>query len=517
VTALAVASIGAAAVGASLASLRWLRVAQREHYLAGSVTRFALRWWLSTPVELVLALVSVAGIVACAFEPPLAAVPAAVAALCPRRLGIRGRTSRLVWTRRLVTLTAVSGALDLVVVAIGTIAGGLTGAVVATATLTIGAPVLIDLALALTRPIEGHSADKFVQQATRRLEQVRPVVVGVTGSFGKTTTKGYIAHLTGAERETLASPQSYNNRAGLSRTVNDHLGPATEVLVAEMGTYGPGEIRALCSWLAPQIAVITAIGPAHLERFKTLDRTLAAKAEITEDARVTVLNTDDERLAGLAQALTTAGKKVVRVSGTSPDADVAVLAVPDGIELRVGGRRLGTAITGSAGRPTALSNAACAVGVALELGVAPEALVPRLATLPMPPNRLQRYVADRGYTVLDDTFNSNPRGARLALARLETEAPRGRRVVVTPGMVELGATQDEENAAFAEAASAIVSHLVVVARTNQRALVEGVRRGADGAEVVLVDRLDEAVAWVRKTLGPGDAVLYENDLPDHFP
>ena len=341
--------------------------------------------------------------------------------------------------------------------------------------------------------------------------------MAITGSYGKTTTKGYIAHLTSAERDTVASPQSYNNKAGLPRTVNEHLSPGTEVLVAEMGTYGPGEIRALCTWMVPDIAVITAIGPAHLERFKDLDRTLGAKAEITERARVTVLNADDERLAGLAKLLETAGRKVVRASGTSPDADVAVLVVPDGIELRVGGRRIGIAITGSSDRPTALSNAACAVGVALELGLAPEALLPRLATLPMPPNRLQRYVAERGYVVLDDTFNSNPSGARLALARLGAEAPAGRRVVVTPGMVELGATQDEENAAFSETASPLVSHLVVVSRTNRRALVEGARRVPGGAEIVLVDRLDEAVAWVRKELGPGDAVLYENDLPDHFP
>jgi UDP-N-acetylmuramoyl-tripeptide--D-alanyl-D-alanine ligase len=517
VTALAAASLAAAVAGALLASLRWLRVAQREHYLAGSATRFAWRWWTSTRLELVLALAAAAGSVACAFLPPFALVPAVVAGLGPRRLGIRGRTSRLVWTRRLSTLAAVFAALELFIVAVGAIAAGLAGAVVAAAIVAIGNPALLDLALAITRPIEDALADKFVRQAGVLLSQVRPIVVAVTGSYGKTTTKGYIAHLIGAARDTLASPKSYNNRAGLSRTVNEHLGPSTEVLVAEMGTYGPGEIAALCRWMNPEIAVITAIGPAHLERFKTLDRTLEAKAEITEHARVVVLNADDERLAGLAKVLEVAGTKVVRASGTSPDADVAVLAVRDGIELRVGRRRLGIAVTGPSDRPTALSNAACAVGVAVELGVAPEALLPRLATLPVPPNRLQRYLAEGGYVVLDDTFNSNPTGGRLALARLDAEAATGRKVVVTPGMVELGASQRDENAAFGAAAAAIVSHLLIVARTNRRALSEGAAQTPGGAEVVLVDRLDEAVAWVRKHLGPGDAVLYENDLPDHFP
>jgi UDP-N-acetylmuramoyl-tripeptide--D-alanyl-D-alanine ligase len=158
------------------------------------------------------------------------------------------------------------------------------------------------------------------------------------------------------------------------------------------------------------------------------------------------------------------------------------------------------------------------VGVALELGLEPDSILPRLATLPAPPNRLSRYVAEGGYAVLDDTFNSNPAGARIALSRLGDEAEDGqRRVLVTPGMIELGHTQFEENAAFAEAAGSLASDVVVVARTNRRALSRGAGRAPGHPAVVTVERLDQAVAWVRTNLGPGDAVLYENDLPDHFP
>jgi len=517
VTALDAVSLAIALVAVGLASLRWLRVAQREHYLPGSDSRFACRWWRRTPLDLSLLALGVAGTAACAFVPLLAIVPAAVAGAAPLGLGFRGRTSHLDWTRRLTTLAAVLGLLEALVVVVAAIAGGLVPAVVVASALALASPAVADLALLITHPIEDALAAKYVVQATARLGRVRPVIVAVTGSYGKTTTKGYIAHLIGAERDTLASPASYNNRAGLARTVNECLGPATEVLVAEMGTYGPGEIAALCEWMTPDIAVITAIGPAHLERFKSLERTLAAKAEITGRADVTVLNVDDERLRRLAEVLEGAGKRVVRASGVHHDADVAVLAVPDGIELRIGGRRVGMAATGNSGRPTALSNAACAVAVALELHSGPESLLPRLATLPVPPNRLQRYVAEGGYTVLDDTFNSNPTGARLALGRLAGEAVQGRRVLVTPGMVELGSSQFDQNATLAEEAAGVVSDLVAVARTNRRALVAGASRAVPPAAVVLVDRLDQAVAWVREHLGPGDAVLYENDLPDHFP
>jgi UDP-N-acetylmuramoyl-tripeptide--D-alanyl-D-alanine ligase len=517
VIALDCASLAAALAAIVLAGLRWLRVAQREHYLPGSAIRFAARWWKSTPVNVALLLAGVAGAVASGVVPALGLVAAASAAAGPRGLGVRGRTSRLAWTRRLTTVAATAAGLSAFAVLTGALVGGLAGAVLAAAATAMATPLVTDAALAVTRPVEDALAQRYVRRAVARLQRVRPVVVAVTGSYGKTTTKGYIAHLVGPFRSTVPSPHSFNNRAGLARTVNENLGPGTEVLVAEMGTYGPGEIAEMCSWLHPEIAVITAIGPAHLERFKSLDATLRAKAEITEAAPVAVLNVDDERLAGLAGQLEASGKEVVRASGLSEVADVAVVAVPGGLDLWIAGDRVGQAEVGDADRPLALSNAACAAAVALRLGVGPGDVLDRLASLPILANRLQPYTAEGGYLVLDDAFNSNPAGARLALSRLHQQVTQGRRVLVTPGMVELGRAQYEENAAFAEAAAAVASEIVVVARTNRRALEDGARRASAGAVVLLARTLDEALERVRSTLGAGDVVLFENDLPDHFP
>lgn len=510
-----------AIAGVAIGTLRWLRLAQREHYVSREPTRFAWRWWTSSPGNIALALAAVAAatVAAVAF-PPAAVVAAVVSVVAPLRLGLRGRTSRLAWTRRLSVLAAVSWLVEAIAVGAGAVAGGLAGADAAGAALAVLIPVAVDVALVLTRPLEELSARRYVGQARAKLERVRPLVVAVTGSYGKTTVKGYIAHLLSPFRTTLPSPRSFNNRAGLARTVNEHLGPATEVLVAEMGTYGPGEIAALCEWMRPEISVMTAIGPAHLQRFRSLDRTLAAKAEITETAGVVVLNVDDARLLGLAPVLREAGKKVLEASGSNPVADVAVLAAEHGLELHVGARRVGAASVSPADAPTSLSNAACAAAVALELGIPAEEVLARLANLPVPPNRLQRYLADGGYVVYDDTFNSNPTGARIGLARLKSDSDvvqGGRRVVVTPGMVELGPLERSENADLGEAAARVADHVVVVARTNRRALLEGAARVGGGATVAAVDRLDQALEWVRANLGPGDAVLYENDLPDHFP
>jgi UDP-N-acetylmuramoyl-tripeptide--D-alanyl-D-alanine ligase len=369
-------------------------------------------------------------------------------------------------------------------------------------------PLLLDAALFVTAPLERRMVQPFVERAAARLKQVHPTVVAITGSYGKTSTKGYVAHLVEATSSVVASPASFNNRAGLARAVNEHLLPGTEVFVAEMGTYGKGEIAELCTWCRPEIAVITAVGPVHLERMGSEEAITEAKAEILEGARVAVINVDHPLLEALADRRAETGQRVVRCSATSTNADVAV--VDD--EVHASGRLLGS-LPDSDAPPT---NVACAVAVALELGVPDDVIAARLRSLPTSPHRLSVTTGSSGAVVVDDTYNANPAGAVRALTVLASHSsPEAKRVVVTPGMVELGPRQRHENASFAAAAAWKASHVVVVGATNRRALLDGAAQGP--AEVVVVGTRDQAVAWVREHLGEGDAVLYENDLPDHFP
>jgi UDP-N-acetylmuramoyl-tripeptide--D-alanyl-D-alanine ligase len=267
----------------------------------------------------------------------------------------------------------------------------------------------------------------------------------------------------------------------------------------------------------------------HLERFGSLDRVLSAKAEIMRRARCGILVEDDPRLATLADELAARrgddAIKVVRVSATRPGADVCVLEDGEGLSLLVRGAQVGR--TGPLeARP---GNVAAAVAVALELGVSAAELSQRLATLPVAPHRLEPSSDGRGVVVLDDTYNANPAGAAAALRALARHgAQAGRRVVVTPGMVELGSVQADENARFAETAGKVSTDIVVVGLTNRAALLRGAADGrttrqaagdevGDTPRVTTVRTREEATAWVRANVEPGDVVLYENDLPDHYP
>lgn len=492
-------------VAAALAGVRWLRVAQREHYAPGSVTRFAGRWWGRDPNWILAAQI----ILCVLFSPvilPLGVSAALGVAVGPLGLGLRGRTSKLAWTRRMRTLAGAWALLHVLLVGLALVIGLAPFISVLAAALT---PVLVDWALFLTAPLERRMVQPFVKRAAARLKQVHPTVVAITGSYGKTSTKGYVAHLVEATLSVVATPASFNNRAGLARAVNEQLLPGTEVFVAEMGTYGKGEIAELCAWCRPEIAVITAIGPVHLERMGSEEAIVEAKAEILEGARVAVLNVDHPLLASLAVRRAEAGQKVVRCSATTTDSE-GVSVVGD--EVRVSGR-LVARLADTDAPPT---NVACAVAVALELGVAEDVIAARLASLPTARHRLSVTTGSSGAVVVDDTYNANPAGAARALTVLAAHSSsEGKRVVVTPGMVELGRRQYGENASFAAAAAATASHVVVVGATNRRALLAGAARGP--AQVVVMAKRDQAVAWVREHVGDGDAVLYENDLPDHFP
>jgi len=473
------------------AGLRWLRVAQREHYLPGSVSTFADRWRRSSLLNFVLDLVSLFGIVAVVvLDVRWAVLVPGVASIWPIGLSLRGRTSPLVWTDRLRRLAFAIAA---------TLAVAITAGAIFELALLIVVPlhlvyVIADMALWILAPHEKRSGAGWVEKAAARLRSMDLDVVAITGSYGKTTTKNYVAHLLAGTKRVVASPASFNNRMGLARAINENLTPGTEVFIAEMGTYGPGEIAELCEWIPPKVGAMVAVGPVHLERFKTLENIVQSKSEILDRAQIGVICVDHPLLAEVAEQRA-ATMEIIEVSGKGRIVigRDRVMTVPEDVFA---------------------ANLAVALGICRALGVDLDQVISRVADLPTAEHR-QSVTTAAGFTIIDDTFNSNPAGARSALDLLTEIGAEGRTAVITPGMVELGPVQDEENRAFAEESASRVDHLVIVSRTNRKALREGSANGK--ASVTVVASRDEAVEWARANLGGGDAVLYENDLPDHYP
>jgi UDP-N-acetylmuramoyl-tripeptide--D-alanyl-D-alanine ligase len=467
-----------------------------------------VRWWLSSRGSIALGLVAIAGVGGAVAVPAVAAATGVALVAGPLGLGVRGRTSPLAWTRRLISLAVVSAAM---LIGLGAAAAYAPWPFAAGALVVVLSDIVVDAAATLLGPVERRLAMPYVERARRRLDAVGPAVVAITGSYGKTSTKHHLAELLAGTTSVVPTPRSFNNRAGLAIAINDHLVEGTKVFIAEMGTYHRGEIRAMCDWCRPEVAVITAIGPVHLERFGTLECIVAAKAEIAERARVVVVNVDDERLRALAGTLGE-GREVLTAGSASQDAAVRVDVVGERWRVVVRGETVLVTMPIPGVQPT---NLACAIAAGVALGVDAHAIATRIPHVAPVAHRLTVASAPSGVLVVDDTYNANPAGAGAALELLRSLPVDGRRVVVTPGMIELGTRQRTENEAFAGAAARVAAAVVVIGRTNVAAL----RRGAvdGGADVVRVATRERAVEWVRSSLGRGDAVLYENDLPDHYP
>ncbi len=498
-------------VAVVLSDLRWFRVAQREHYIAGSASRFAGRWWWgSGMLNRLLAMLVMVAFVCASVVPDLSVIAAVVLCVGPIGLGIRGRTSKLAITKRMRMVVLVTVVLQLATVGLLTGIDGWQGAWFGLVLVALLAPTVIDVALLALAPLEARRLRPFVESASSRLKNVNPTVVAITGSYGKTTTKNYVNAMLSQSFTVVATPASFNNRAGLSRAINENLTPGTDVFIAEMGTYGKGEIKELCEFCPPRIAVLTAVGPVHLERFRTEEAIIKAKSEIFVNAEVCVINVDDERLAAVADDLAADGKKVWRCSTRDVEADVCVRPTNAGLEVFAGGQQLF-----DAGESDAIaSSVAVSMAVGFELGLSVEQIATGLSSLPLVPHRGEVQKGSNGQTVIDDTFNANPASVQRVIDLIDHIGGQ-RRVLVTPGMVELGPRQDRENYAFARNSAAVVTELIVVGKTNRRALKDGARDA--GASIIAVDSLTEAVAWVRKNTHEGDVVAYVNDLPDHFP
>ncbi len=472
------------------AGLRWLRVAQREHYLAPSVTRFAWRWWSNGFANAFLLLLGVVGLIGSLGSVWLGFL-VAIAQIGPLGLSIKGVTSPLAWTDRLKRLAYVTTS----IVVVFYLLGSLTKTPFLVVLGLFALPFIIDFSLVILAPVEKAMGNKWVRKAAAKLNSVDADVVAITGSYGKTTTKNYLAHLLEGVRRTVASPASFNNRMGLAKAINEGLTSDTEVFVAEMGTYGPGEIAELTKWIKPKVAAIVAIGPVHLERFGTEKAIVDSKAEILDEADIGVICVDHPFLADLAQRWS----------------DSMVIITVSTAENQI---RVDDEVVAPVPKGAFPANIAVAVGIGTALGIPVKSLLLRLSDLPVAEHRQSVSTSDAGFTIIDDTFNSNPAGAARGLGLLE-ELGEAKTVVVTPGMIELGQVQEAANREFATMASGMADHLVIVGGTNLKALLEG--SGNGDASVSVVASREEAVAWVRSNLGPGDVVLYENDLPDHYP
>jgi UDP-N-acetylmuramoyl-tripeptide--D-alanyl-D-alanine ligase len=432
--------------------------------------------------------------------------------------------------RRLLATTAVLGVIlaDAVCFTLLLAPLWLGGVIAAAAGLSVTALAMALLAAANTinAPVEARVRRGFLRQARARLARIDPLVIAVAGSYGKTSTKHILAHMLERYGPTLATPKSFNTLMGVSRTVNDVLEDRHRTFIVEMDAYAPGEIASICALVHPRHALLTSVGPQHLERFGSIDRIAGALYETVDTLPAdgfAVVYSGDAQTAALAARARAAGREVIGygISGEAGDLDVVAADVHvtgRGSRFTWGWPALGLSHHVELpllGRHQVL-NVSAALATVQRLGLPLGPALESIATLQPVDHRLQPVPTGNAITVIDDSYNANPVGVHNALEVL-AELDAGARILVTPGLVELGAVEEAENRRYGEHAARVCDHVIVMDAQPGRALREGLRAGGMADDRVHVVRsLAEATAVIGRIATAGDAVLFANDLPDTY-
>ncbi|MDE6287674.1 MAG: UDP-N-acetylmuramoyl-tripeptide--D-alanyl-D-alanine ligase [Muribaculaceae bacterium] len=381
---------------------------------------------------------------------------------------------------------------------------------------------LILLAGLILSPVEKAINRRYYNDAAQRLASMPDLkIVGITGSYGKTSTKHYLYRILSEQFDTLMTPGSFNTTLGVVRTVREYLKPYNEVFIVEMGAKQPGDIKEICDLVHPHVGIVTAVGPQHLESFKTLERVQSTKFELVDALPadgIAIVNNDFEKIADrkvdnvkcLRYGVGNTPGAAYRAEDVkyTPDGTTFVVNGPDGWKLP-----LSTRLMGECNVSDLLAAAVCAHA----LGVSDEKIAVAVASIDPVEHRLSVKKTPAGITILDDAFNSNPVGSRMALEVLGAMGP-GKRIVITPGMIELGSEQFELNKALGETIARNADVAIIVGEYNREPLVEGINSvGSMSADVLhTVETFTEAQKLLAGIVKAGDTVLYENDLPDTF-
>ncbi len=393
--------------------------------------------------------------------------------------------------------------------------------------------MLVKLAL---QPFEDIIQAGYWREAQEKITDYRPQIIGITGSYGKTSVKHILGHVLSTQAPTLMTPGSVNTPMGITRVIREQLEPNHQYLVVEMGAYGPGSIERLCKLAPPNYGIITSIGHAHYERFKSLDTVAKAKFELAEAVIAkggkTIIHERTLRFAH-ARALKTTYPDSFIVCGDIPnpnphnDKDISYIQ-PEDLQIeKIEQKPSGLAITlryknivYSPEIPIYgthhAHNIALVFALCVEMGISTDAIQDALATLPQIAHRLEVIRQPDGSIMIDDAYNSNPIGFQSALNLLGTLKDSYRKILITPGMVELGLAHDEAHKKIGEAAGSICDICLVVQPARIPSFLAGFKESGSGKTLMEFDSFQEAQNWYVRNKTNKDIVLIENDLPDMY-
>ena len=380
-------------------------------------------------------------------------------------------------------------------------------------------PLWIAMAGLLAWPVEKMISEMYFRDAQRILKERKDLIrIGITGSWGKTSVKFILGTLLEEKYHTLVTPASFNTPMGVTKVIRSRLEPGHRVFVAETGARHVGDIKEMCRLVHPQIGILTSVGPQHLDTFKTVERVAKTKYELIdalpEDG--TAVFADD---GDIVRSLYEKTVKEKLISGLDPQncdvwaENISISGEGSSFDLCTTDVRI-PCRTELLGELNIRNILVCAC-LCLRLGLSAEQIARGIKKIHPVEHRLQLIPNPGGMTVIDDAFNSNIRGAEQAFKVLKEMS--GNRILVTPGMVELGDMEAEMNRNLGRAAAGCCDTAILVGKKRSEAIASGLlENGFRKENIIVANSLEEAAELLKARVKPGDTVLFENDLPDNY-
>lgn len=381
--------------------------------------------------------------------------------------------------------------------------------------------VYVVLANTLLQPVEKSIGKYYYNDAKKRLKDHPNLkVIGITGSYGKTSTKHIIEHILSKKYSVLMTPGSYNTTLGVVITVRKSLNALTDIFIAEMGAKNKGDIKEICDLVQPEIGILTSVGPQHLETFKTLDNVIDTKFELIDclkEGGIAILNGDNPAIQTGMKTHKPAGVEMLTYGyeGEHPVMAKNIRFTGRGMAFTVVYKDSEYEFTTKLLGKHNVSNILAGISVGFGLDVPYKDMAIAVKEIPAIEHRLE--LKNRGqYTLIDDAFNSNPTGANMALEVLK-EIEGNKKIIITPGIVELGDMEYELNKAFGKNMVAVCDRVILVGEKQTRHIQDGLAEGGYPKEKLsIVKDIYEAFAVMNAMIEPKDIVLIENDLPDNY-
>ena len=389
-------------------------------------------------------------------------------------------------------------------------------------------PLLPALANLINKPIENRISRWYIDDAVRMIKEHGNLrIIGITGSFGKTSVKYYLTTLLSESFSVLMTPESYNTPMGIVRTIREHLKPTHEIFVCEMGARHLHDIKEITDIVHPDDGIVTSIGYQHLETFHSLENIISTKYELLD--AVDEKEKAEGKQEGKHLKFVNGDNEIIRANMKYPDA--ITYGLSDGNDyqakdVQVSGAGTSFTVTAPSGETAEFTtrlvgrhnveNIVGAIAAANSLGVPMKKLVMAVRRLVSVPHRLE-LTKHGNVSILDDAYNSNPNGAKVALETLSL-FEGSVKILVTPGMVELGEKEAEYNEEFGKQAAAVCDYIILVGQKNSADIERGaLGAGFDKERIFTKSSFKEASELMYEIdAGKEKVILLENDLPDNY-